>query len=243
MRRIFFILPALLSTIPAFARADELSLTEQLRQAGFAIIPIIGLSVMAMAVIFERALRCRRDSVVPDDLVERLSEAWRQGEFDKVADLAAHSDSTLGRMIEHVVQHRHLGPDALSDAVGDIASLELRTHQQKIYPLTIAATVAPIIGLLGTVLGMIDAFHVIAFSGAMGDPALLAGGISKALVNTASGLTVALPSLLAYHFFKNRIAHFGLELEKRGGALLREWFPLRKAAPVALELETASHAH
>lgn len=206
-----------------------MSLIEQLQQAGLAIVPILGLSVMALAVFFERLIRCRRSTVVPDRLVERLSDHWRQSEFDEVADQAIRSDSTLGRMIAHMAVHRHLGADKLSGAVADIASIELRTHQQKIYPLTIAATVAPIIGLLGTVLGMIDAFHVIAFSGAMGDPALLAGGISKALVNTASGLSVALPSLLAYHFFKNRIAHFGLDLEKSGGALLREWFPLPEA--------------
>lgn len=220
-----------------------MSLIEQLEQAGLAIIPILGLSVMALAVVFERLLRCRRDRIAPDNLVEQLSSHWREGDFDAVADQAVRSDSTLGRMIAHMARYRHLGAEALSGAVAEIASLELRTHQQKIYPLSIAATVAPIIGLLGTVLGMIEAFHVIAFSGAMGDPALLAGGISKALVNTASGLSVALPSLLAYHFFKNRIAHYGLELEKRASALMRDWFPLPKTSPAALELESAGHAH
>ena len=215
-----------------------MGLIEQLQQAGLAIIPILGLSVMALAVFFERLVRCRRAAIAPDHLAERLADHWRQGEFDAVADQAIRSDSTLGRMIAHMAVHRHLGADKLSGAVADIASIELRTHQQKIYPLTIAATVAPIIGLLGTVLGMIDAFHVIAFSGAMGDPSLLAAGISKALVNTASGLSVALPSLLAYHFFKNRIAHFGLELEKRGGALLRDWFPLPEDS-----LAESGHAH
>lgn len=228
---------------PALVHAGELTLTEQLEQAGLAIIPIIGLSVMALAVVFERLLHCRRSRIAPDDLVERMSEYWRAGDFEAVAESATQSDSTLGRMIAHMARYRHLGVDALSSAMADIASLELRTHQHKIYPLTIAATVAPIMGLLGTVLGMIEAFHVIAFSGAMGDPALLAGGISKALVNTASGLSVALPSLLAYHFFKNRIAHFALELERQAGALMREWVPLPKTGPVALELETAGHAH
>ena len=76
----------------------------------------------------------------------------------------------------------------VSRLAGEVASMELRRHQQKAYALAIVATVAPIVGLLGTVLGMVDAFHVIAFSDGMGNPALLAGGISKALINTAAGL-------------------------------------------------------
>ena len=83
------------------------------------------------------------------------------------------------------------------------------------------ATIAPIVGLLGTVVGMIEAFHVIAFSG-MGDPSLLAGGISKALVNTAAGLSVALPSLAMHHFFRNRMVNIGITLERQVGRLLDE---------------------
>ena len=83
---------------------------------------------------------------------------------------------------------------------------------------------APIVGLLGTVIGMIEAFHVIAFSGALGDPALLAGGISKALVNTAAGLSVALPSLALHHFFKSRQIALGLALERDLQQLLQARF-------------------
>jgi biopolymer transport protein ExbB len=71
---------------------------------------------------------------------------------------------------------------------------------------------------------MIEAFHVIAFSQGMGNPALLAGGISKALINTAAGLSVALPALGLHHFFKNRTAQFGLALEQTLNQLMGEWF-------------------
>jgi biopolymer transport protein ExbB len=119
--------------------------------------------------------------------------------------------------------------------------MELRHHQQKAYALAIVATVAPIVGLLGTVIGMIEAFHVIAFSEGMGNPALLAGGISKALINTASGLSVALPALGLHHFFKNRAAFLGLALEKQVNQLLNEWFmPVVSTAP---NLQVVSHAH
>jgi biopolymer transport protein ExbB len=97
--------------------------------------------------------------------------------------------------------------------------------------------VAPIVGLLGTVIGMIEAFHVIAFSGAMGDPALLAGGISKALINTAAGLSVALPALALHHYFKSRQVMFGLTLERHIHELIQEWFLQAPVAQVA-----ATHA-
>ena len=98
--------------------------------------------------------------------------------------------------------------------MGDIASLALREQQQPAYPLAVVATGAPIVGLLGTVVGMIEAFHVIAFAGGLGDPALLAGGISKALVNPAAGLSVALPALGLHHFFKHRLTLIGLAIER-----------------------------
>jgi biopolymer transport protein ExbB len=82
--------------------------------------------------------------------------------------------------------------------------------------------VAPIVGLQGTVIGMIEAFHVIAFAGGLGDPALLAGGISKALVNTAAGLAVALPALGLHHFFKKRLVDVGIELETQVNRLFDE---------------------
>jgi biopolymer transport protein ExbB len=121
-----------------------------------------------------------------------------------------------------VLQHRALDAAALSARAGDIATLALRVQQQKAYPLAVVATVAPIVGLLGTVIGMIEAFHVIAFAGGLGDPALLAGGISKALVNTAAGLAVALPALGLHHFFKNRLVYVGIELETQVNRLFDE---------------------
>jgi biopolymer transport protein ExbB len=86
--------------------------------------------------------------------------------------------------------------------------------------------VAPIIGLLGTVVGMMEAFHVIAFAGGLGDPALLAGGISKALVNTAAGLSVALPALALHHYFKHRLTAASLALEEQINRVFDElWLP------------------
>jgi biopolymer transport protein ExbB len=193
--------------------AQELTFTGMILSAGLAIVPIIGLSILALAVTIERLRNCRRDKIFRNGLSESVITHWKAGEFDAIARRLQADDSVLARVLAHILAHRHLPAGMVASGAGDVASHALRAHLQRVYPLAVTATVAPIVGLLGTVIGMIEAFHVIAFAG-MGDPTLLAGGISKALVNTAAGLSVALPALLVYHFFKNRIVNCGLELEQ-----------------------------
>jgi biopolymer transport protein ExbB len=205
-------------------RAEEVDFVNQLRDGGIGIVLIGALSLLMVTVALERFVRFRKSRVAPDGLVDAVQPLWEAGQYDLLHARLDASDSTLARMIAHLVQGRHQDARAVGEGAADIASLELRTHQQKAYPLAVVATVAPIVGLLGTVIGMIEAFHVIAFSGAMGDPALLAGGISKALINTAAGLSVALPALALHHYFKNRQVTLGLALERHAQHLQRTWF-------------------
>lgn len=212
------------------ARAQELDFVGQLRDGGIGIVVIGALSLLMLTVALERFAHFRKGRVAPDGLIDAVQPLWERGQYDLLQAKLEASNSTLARMIAHLVQGRHLDARSLGEGAADIASLELRGHQQKAYPLAVVATVAPIVGLLGTVIGMIEAFHVIAFSGAMGDPALLAGGISKALINTAAGLSVALPSLALHHYFKSRQVNLGLALEQHMQQLQRAWFSAPAAA-------------
>lgn len=195
----------------------------QLREGGVAIVVLLAMSVIALWVAIERLRNVRRTLVVPEGLASRADALWLEGKIDQAHALIASQPSTLARMLRYMLDYRTLDLATMTKGVEDIASIELREHLRRIYPLAIIATVAPIVGLLGTVAGMIEAFHVLAFSGPI-DPALLASGISKALVNTAAGLCVALPALAFYHGFKYRITAFGIELERQAGALLRTHF-------------------
>lgn len=212
------------------AQAQSLNVFDQLRNAGLSIWAIGALSVLALAVTLERALHLRRARLVPVGLVDAVLPAWHAGDGDAVQQALSRSPSLLAEVLSSWWQHRHAGAAALERRGGDLASRALRAHQQRAYPLAVVATVAPIVGLLGTVVGMIEAFHVIAFTGALGDPTLLAGGISKALVNTAAGLTVALPALALHHFFKHRLATTGLALEGELQRVLDDAFPAPEAA-------------
>jgi biopolymer transport protein ExbB len=241
MRKLYITAP--LATLAAHSAAlgADFNIIAQVADGGGAIVLTLGLSILLLAVTIERLVNFRTRHVVPDGLVERVKPLWAAQEFGKLQQLLADQDSTLARVIAYVVTHRHHGYPVVSSGAGDVASIELRHHQQKAYALAIVATVAPIVGLLGTVVGMIEAFHVIAFSEGMGNPALLAGGISKALINTACGLCVALPALAMHHFFKNRQMFFGLALEKKINGLINEWF-LGNDAP-AQSLHVVSHAN
>jgi biopolymer transport protein ExbB len=231
----------LMSLIPCAVQAAEFNFVEQAAEGGVAIVVILALSILFVAVTLERLMHFRASLIAPEGLIERVKPLWAAHDFVRLQQLLEREDSTLSRVISYMVTHRQQGFAIVGSGAGDMASIELRQHQQKAYALAIVATVAPIVGLLGTVLGMIDAFHVIAYADGMGNPALLAGGISKALVNTAGGLSVALPALGMHHFFKNRMAFLGLSLEQKINALIHEWF---LPAPVpAQNLHLVAHAH
>jgi biopolymer transport protein ExbB len=198
---------------------QELNLASQLLEGGTGVFVIAALSVLALAVSFERLANFRASRVAPQELADEAIKLWRAGDYQALAARAGADRSSLARVLEFLAGHPRLPLEALSARAAEIASRELRLQQQKAYALNVVATIAPIVGLLGTVIGMIEAFHVIAFNG-MGDPTLLAGGISKALVNTAAGLSVALPSLAMHHFFRNRMVNIGITLEGQLGRLL-----------------------
>lgn len=222
------------------ANAAQVDLLTRVKEGGLPLFAIIALSILSTTIAIERLRNLRAARVVPDGLVEQAETLWDANDQDGLRTLVAEDDSSLARVIGYLADNRHHDYAVVSAGAGDIASVELRRHQQKFYALSITATVAPLLGLLGTVLGMVSSFNTIAYEDGMGNPALLAGGISMALVNTAAGLSVALPSLMLHHFFKNRITHLGLNLELRVNRLLHRWFlpAEEKASP----LQAVGHA-
>lgn len=224
MLKLFSALALACFIFPASASAEEVNLVGQFTEGGIALFVILALSILLVSVSAERLINFREKYIFPRNLIDQVKQLWVAGEFEKIYELLDTQKNTLARVLHFIVNNRHQTFEFVSNGAAEIASVELRQHQQKAYALAIVATVAPIVGLLGTVIGMIEAFHVIAFSQGMGNPALLAGGISKALINTAAGLSVALPALGMHHFFKHRSALFGLSLEQTINQLIHEWF-------------------
>jgi len=165
----------------------------------------------------------RRKNLVPDGLADEARKLWREGRFTELEKLGETNPSTLARVIAFITHNRQSPMVEVSEVCGDMVSRELATHYQRAYPLGIVATLEPLLGLLGMILGMITTFETVAVAGSLGDATQLAGGISEALVTTGLGLAIAIPFLAFYHFFKHRTANLGVLLEEQVTSLLSEW--------------------
>ena len=202
----------------------SVSFVERLEQGGLTMYFLAALSVVALTFSLERLVRLKRKAIFPDGLMDRAKALWAEGQYDELLDLCQRTPSTLATVIEAFVRHRHCTPQELSMLAGDLAGRDMRRHLQGAYPIAIVATLSPLLGLLGTVIGMIESFEVVAIAGSLGDASMLAGGISKALVTTATGLVIAVPSLGLYHFFKTRTQAHTMALEGEVHELLTSWF-------------------
>jgi biopolymer transport protein ExbB len=208
----------------------------KLKQGGFTMVFLLLASVAGLGYALERTINLRRSAIVPAGLADRADELWRAHKWRELEELTARDTSTLASTIAVVVRHRRSSMAEVSMMAGDVCSRDLKRHLQRAYPLAVVATVAPLLGLFGTVVGMIGAFDKVAAAGALGDASLLGGDISKALITTGAGLAIAVPALALYHYFKSRTSMYAIMLEEEMGELISSWF----APPVT---EDDSHAH
>lgn len=212
----------------------------KLKQGGTTMVFLFLASVAMVGYTIERMINLRSSAIVPDGLAERADELWREERWDELVNLPEKSNSTLARVIAVIARHRNEGMADVSTMAGDAASRDMRRQSQKAYPLAVVATVSPLLGLLGTVIGMIGAFDKVAAAGSLGDASLLGGDISKALITTGTGLSIAVPALVLYHWFKSRTNYYALMLEEEVGALMAAWFG--SEAEVAEPKEEVAHA-
>lgn len=214
----------ILSFIPFSASAADMSVMDIASLFGISGAIIVGLSLLTLAVVLERFKHFSRKNIVPKQLLSQINDLWHGGEHQQIQQVCADNASTLANTLSYVNKHRHHGFELVSNGAGDVASLEFRKHLEKIYPLAVVATIAPLAGLLGTVVGMIEAFYIVAATGAIGDASILADGIYKALFTTAAGLFVALPAMGFHHYFKSKVTLYSLELEEQVSNFISDWF-------------------
>jgi biopolymer transport protein ExbB len=140
-----------------------------------------------------------------------------------VAKLCRKNNSVLSQVVLYMARNYRAPYEILMHAAGDIGARELKRQFGKTFPIAVIAMLAPLLGLLGTVLGMIGAFRTVAIAGEMGDASLLAEDIGKALITTATGLIIAIPTLAIYHYFRQRISYFATEVEEQLDELTQPW--------------------
>ncbi len=220
---------------PTPAGTSSMSVWDFAVKGGPTIIVIALCSLVALAVIVERLLLTRRSAVAPATLVPSL-----KAESDGVnaLELANASNSPLGRILVPALRHRDESVDSIKKSVTEVGRREITRLKHRMRLLGALSQVCTMLGLLGTILGMIKTFQAIATSGqSLGKTELLARGIFEAWANTAAGLLVAIPVLIAYHALLGRIDARASELDR----IASEWIEEHAGSvPVRAELRPAS---
>ena len=204
-------------------------------KGGWTMVALAALSVAGLAFIIERLVTVRRARFAPAALAGKLAPLLKQGAFEQAMKVSRQYPSALGRVAEAMVLHRGEGRADVSAAAADVGAREISNQFQRNAPLAVIAGLAPLLGLLGTMIGMIEAFQLVAIYGDEGGASMLADSIAKALITTAAGLVIAIPALAAYHFFKARVHGLAHEVEERAESLLL-------ALPASREV-AATHLH
>lgn len=194
------------------------------QQGGMTMWFLTGLSLVGVAFAVDRAMQLRRGNAVPAGLSEKFNTLWKAKQFGQITELCKSTPSTLSRVVNFVVEHRENELAELNEGVGDIVRREFRKHNRRAYPLAIVGTLSPLLGLLGTVVGLLEAFEAVAVAGTMDDPSILANSIAKALITTVYGLLIAIPALVAYHFFKTRTGDLLDVLDEEASDLMNSWY-------------------
>ncbi len=213
---------------PAVTRTDEM--LKLLVAAGWIGLVLLLVSMAGLAFALERLVNLRRGVIVPVGLTTTALKLLKENNTYQLIKRCRAQPSTLGRIITTLLDHRDCSADVARTLASDVGGVDLKLHQQRNHPLAVVGTLAPLLGLLGTVFGMIRAFQDVAAMGSMGNAQVLATGIYQALVTTAMGLVIAVPALALYHFFKTRTSRMTILLEESVTELIRQWFVRRSTS-------------
>jgi biopolymer transport protein ExbB len=206
---------AALAAVAEEAPIPTKSLLDLLLAGGPLMLPIAACSVVLLVFVLERSVSLRRRRIIPKPFVKRFLEQVGEGQIDreKALALCEENGSPVARVFAGAVHKWGRPAVEVEQAILDAGERAVNGLRRYLRVLNAVATVGPLVGLLGTVLGMIQAFNEIATANAMGRPELLASGISQALLTTAAGLSVAIPALIFYLFFVSKVDRLIIDID------------------------------
>jgi len=181
--------------------------------AGWPIWPLIIASILSLAIIFERFYTLRRGQIIPPALLKNTVETLKRGGLDQNSLRGLSDGSPFGRILAAGLRNLNSNRDVMKEALEESGRAVAHDLGRYLSALGTIATVAPLLGLLGTVIGMVEIFGSQTPTG--GNPAVLAHGISVALYNTAFGLIVAIPSMIFYRYFRARVDTLLTDMEQQ----------------------------
>jgi biopolymer transport protein ExbB len=186
---------------------------EIIQAGGWLMLPIIVCSIVAAAIIMERLWTFQQKRVLPQDLTAQAWQWVKADQLDPEHLQILHQSSPLGQVLAAGLANRDTSREIAKESIEDTGRHVVHELERYLNPLGTIAVVSPLLGLLGTVIGMVKVFAAITANG-VGNPGILAGGISEALITTAAGLTVAIPSLIGYRYLRGRVDSLVVHMEK-----------------------------
>ncbi len=187
---------------------------ELVKAGGFLMWPIIACSVIAMAIILERLWAYQAKKVMPENLLAQIWKLHQNNQLTAAHVATVRNGSPLGRMLAHGLLNRDHPREVMKEAVEEEGRQVVHELERYLNTLGTIAAISPLLGLLGTVIGMIKVFTAITSAG-VGNPAVLAGGISEALITTAAGLVVAIPSLIFHRYLTGKVDMLVIGMEEQ----------------------------
>lgn len=194
---------------------------ETLHQGGVLMIPLAACSVLAVWVTVDRAWHLRRERIVKPEIVNLIDTLRGPGDLPMARSICERNPGPFSALVLTALDHRDRTREEMREAVEDQGRQEVAALERGLGLLGTIAAIAPLLGLLGTVLGMIEVFDVVSQQGA-GQARSLSGGISQALITTATGLAIGIPALVAYNWLVGRAESLVLDLEAHTNRLMKK---------------------
>lgn len=186
---------------------------EMVQAGGWLMLPILLCSVVAVAIVGERFWSLQEKRIAPSNLMAQVWQLSKSNSLDDANIEALAKNSSLGRILAAGLVNRYHPREIMKESIEDVGRQVVHELERYLNTLGTIAAVTPLLGLLGTVIGMIKVFAAITLHG-VGNPSVLAGGISEALITTAAGLSVAIPSLIFYRYFRGKVDALVLKMEE-----------------------------
>jgi len=187
---------------------------ELVAAGGWLMAPIIACSIIAFAIIAERLWTLRVKRVIPGPLVAQVWDWAKEKKLDVERMQTLRAGSPLGRILAAGLSNRNASREIMKESIEDTGRHVVHELERYINTLGTIAAISPLLGLLGTVIGMIKVFSAITTQG-VGNPSALAGGISEALITTAAGMVVAIPTLMFYRYFRGKVNMLVIRMEQQ----------------------------
>ncbi|MFQ5902344.1 MAG: MotA/TolQ/ExbB proton channel family protein [Candidatus Binatia bacterium] len=204
---------------------------------------ILVCSILAIAIILERAINLRKGKIISGAFIEEIKKYWYRREIERAIQACREYNLSLSRVLRAGLLRFDHGIDAVEKAIEGAGQHEAAILRRNLMLLGFLANIAPMLGLFGTVLGLTRSFDVIASYGMAGDPGAVAAGVAEALITTVFGLMVGIPTLAAYYYFKRKVEVRVLEMEEVSFALIED-LAYEGYGPVSSQVkeqELASH--